>query len=196
MSQSRLCSTLPNTSCSNSEYYDFLRRLCQDDDSGKKQDSYKENTLIPEPVTAIVESQQVCRHRPVATKDGAIRLGASMDKSDLSSISHKLHYKARERQSEQAHDKAMGKEWSQKAAWELGLQRVYRTSSRVSHCDFAKSLRRLLALEHQSAEGSVAHDTRQRLRAGLAGNGLGVADRGQFCHLADDGSIVIPHDWI
>lgn len=34
-----------------------------------------------------------------------------------------------------------------------------------------------------------------QLKMSLSGNALGVAGSGQFCHLGDEGAVVIPHDW-
>jgi hypothetical protein len=66
--------------------------------------------------------------------------------------------------------------------WEFGLQKVFRHSELVSHDDFLNALIRIL-------------DEKSKLRGSLAGSSLGIAASGQFCHLSDDGSLIIPHNW-
>ena len=55
--------------------------------------------------------------------------------------------------------------------------------SLVSQHDFFHSLSRLL-------------EQQDKLRSFLSGYSLRIVGTGQFCHLADDGSFVVPHDWI
>jgi hypothetical protein len=70
-----------------------------------------------------------------------------------------------------------------RAQWQLGLQKVYHTKL-VRADEVIDCLGRLLAV-----------DQREQIKRSLAGSSLGIAGRGQFCHLGDDGSVVIPWDW-
>ena len=55
--------------------------------------------------------------------------------------------------------------------------------------------RELFGLRFSHATGDEETDVRLLLQRTLAGNSLGIAASGHFCHLGDDGSLVIPHDW-
>jgi Domain of unknown function (DUF4461) len=206
-------------SCSNRDYYDFLSRLCPDDEIHRidSSDTTVTGALVPEPQLVIVESHQACRgggsgsgRSITVTKHGAIQVSAGIMMGqqglhEIRSAIDKLGDTARQRRAIELHDQEQAREWSRRAVWGLGLQRVYRTTNRVSHADFAHCLGRLLAWPQQEQQEEGADDDRiggssssireGLLRAGLTGNGLGIASTGQFCHLADDGSVVIPHDW-
>ena len=69
---------------------------------------------------------------------------------------------------------------------QLGLSRVYHeTKSTVTLPEVVESLLRLVKIDALHNQEVVK----------LAGQSLGITGRGHFVHLADDGSIVIPHDW-
>ena len=67
--------------------------------------------------------------------------------------------------------------------WELGLQKVSRSNKRVRHDEFLSTLSRLIDQKPQLGGGR------------LSGSSLEIADSSQYCHLSDDGSLVIPHNW-
>jgi hypothetical protein len=91
----------------------------------------------------------------------------------------------------------------------LGLQNVYRASPFVTQTQFLDSLRRILVLvtvddvatndnnrHRQHVVVDQQHVADHLVKCTLLGNSLGIAGDGQFCHLADDGSVVILHNWM
>jgi len=170
-------------SCSSYEFYNFLERLlpsCYLTDEA----SIQESSLITEPPVAIVEASQACR-RPVVTKEGSIRLGANMNEETVRQAVSRLASQAKQKSVRDKEEQQRCKDAVGQIQWELGLQKVYRTGV-VSHSQFLDCLSRMLLLEDEKPK--------MRLKS-LAGNSLGIASSGQFCHLSDDGSVVIPHDW-
>ena len=65
--------------------------------------------------------------------------------------------------------------------YEFGVQGVKKVSSMVTSDQMSECLLTLLN-----------HPEKEVLRGHFAGQSIGVAGRGQLCHLGDDGSIVIP----
>jgi hypothetical protein len=94
---------------------------------------------------------------------------------------------------------------------QVGLAKVYRAGGPgvLPSAQYLSALSRLsvfLGAPVPQQEEAVAaceirhHDGLHRhhhhhLREALAGMSLGIAGSGRHCHLADDGSLVIPHDW-
>jgi hypothetical protein len=93
---------------------------------------------------------------------------------------------ARSQLSQEKEDRQRCKEAAQAVQWQFGLQKVYRTGM-VSHDEFMQCLARISL--------SDIDDDVTKMKRRLTGNSLGIAGSGHFCHLADDGSVVIPHDW-
>jgi hypothetical protein len=178
-------------SCSNQEYYSFLEELWKLSTTNTVDGQEVGNALMTEMTIATVESSEACR-RPMVTSEGSIRLGAGMAVDQVVSAISRLGPQARERRSEHERQLQRCKEVVHQAQWQLGLQRVYRTGSLVSQEEFLDCLVRLLAA---AAETPSEQETKRVLQMGLGGNSLGIAGTGQFCHLADDGSLVIPHNW-
>jgi len=186
-------------SCPSYEYFAFVKRLYEtssDDETSASRHSVAstddDGTLTVattavtiEPITMTVESPQACR-RPIVTSDGTIRLGTGIAAYEVSRAVDRLGNDAREKASEHRREQELCKEAVERVQWQLGVQRVYRTNAgTVDNLQFLQSVSRILQ----------ASERQQILKAGLAGNSLGIASSGHFCHLADDGSIVIPHDW-
>lgn len=168
-------------SCGHAEYYAFLERL------SNSLDSHITSTLVlqsfhlsTKPIVMTVESSQMCR-RPLVTHDGKLRLGSFMDTSTILRSIAELGPVAMKRRHEHAEQMLQQKEWIQQAQSQLGLQQVYTTAA---HADFVKSIQRLLV------------ETDESMQQRLGGNALGIAASDRFCHLADDGSLVIPHNWV
>ena len=148
----------------------------------------------PEPVTVVVEDDAACRRRRVVGevvvtgRGGAhIRVGHGVSAAELQHAVQQWHESVRTAAVLQAEAATHSRTAVQAAQWQLGLHKVYRaTTPRViPHEQWTASLQRLLATA-AAVEQWKSH---------LTGNSLGFAAAGQFCHLADDGSMVIPHDW-
>ena len=66
-------------------------------------------------------------------------------------------------------------------------RKVYKAGIvRIGHEEFQHCLQRIVDLDSKE---------KSHLKMSLSGNALGVAGSGQFCHLGDEGAVVIPHDW-
>lgn len=175
-------------SCSSEEHFEFVTRLqsvTTESPCLSADERADLNSLILEPVTITVESSQVCR-RPKVTKEGAIRLGAGMTAADVQAAVARFGGQARERRDEYVKEQARCKQAIHQMQWEFGLQRVYKQKT-VDLSQFLECLSRILLVSE--------NDQRQQLQVELAGNSLGIASSGHFCHLSDDGSLVIPYDW-
>lgn len=170
-------------SCSNQEYYNFLHNISHRN-FHQSADADSSLTLTLEPVVAIVEAAQACR-RSVVTKEGTIRLGAGMSGNNVQDAISKLSKQAREQSEREKIEREYAGDVIRQVQYSYGLQKVYRAGV-VDRSDFIASLLRILHVEESRAG---------RIKTGLTGNSLGIATSGQLCHLADDGSIVIPHDW-
>jgi Domain of unknown function (DUF4461) len=170
------------------EYHNFLDRLTMEsDDDVNRSEPNQVSSLLPtvEPLQAVVEADSVCR-RAIVTSAGLIRLGADMSKEECIHSIHRLSRSARDQLiTEQAHLNQCQDAMSN-LKWKLGLHKVYRTGG-VSHTEFLDCLSRLLAISQRENGLPLFHI--------LAGNALGIAITGQSCQLADDGSVVIPHNW-
>lgn len=180
-------------SCTSPEYFEFVRRLYEGSSrtSSNDQDetaSSASSSLILEPVTVTVESSQACR-RPIVTKEGTIRIGTNMaEVSDVCYAVTKLAGQAREKSNEHSKKQQLCTQVIEQMQWVLGLQRVYRLNQTVSTTEFLNCISRIL---HVVSDEGQHHQTQhqimiQLLKAGLAGNSLGIANSGHFCHLADE----------
>jgi hypothetical protein len=170
-----------------------------------------ETSLVLEPLVATVEASQSIRRAKV-TLDGQIRLQADMDPSrvrqalaDLGDEARIVRRRSMEEQEQCSHLVAQLQS-------QIGLGKVYRASSSVQSRQYHMALSRLLGLlaatgtsessptasddSFESIMGSHPSSSPHHLiQKALAGMSLGIAGSGRHCHLADDGSLVIPHDW-
>lgn len=177
-------------SCTNQEFFHFLERMSRvarsvKDASNNNDVGIEASALILEPVAVTVDAPQACR-KPIVTKDGSIRLGSGMTEHEVMHAIAKLSPDARKQAAECQKEREQCKTAIDQIQWELGLQRVYRTAT-VDNNQFLDCLGRILQVSEA--------EQKQRLRVSFTGNSLGIASTGHFCHLADDGSVVIPHDW-
>lgn len=185
--------------CSSRQYHGCLERWAHEltTISSTTTTSATPNSLFlpaPEPVTVVVEDDAACRRRAagevVVTGSGVgahIRVGCGGSASELQHAVQQWHGPVRTAALRQAEAASHSHAAVQSALWQLGLHKVYRTATPrvITHEQWTSSLQRLLATA-AAAEQWKSH---------FSGNSLGFAAAGQFCHLADDGSLVIPHDW-
>jgi hypothetical protein len=168
-------------SCSSREYYEVMMRLAQfTAEASSSESAAASGGLTLERVQVMVESPQACR-RAILTREGHVRVGASMtNEAIVLGVTH--HRKeARTRVAQVRNVKQTAKETIQQMQGEFGLQRVYR-SNMVQVEQFVPCLLRLL-------------EQREEWRATFAGKSVGIVGAGHFCHLGDDGSLMIPFDW-
>lgn len=168
-------------SCSSREYYELMDRLAHSVPIPMSCDP-DNHAITLERIHVMVESPQACR-RAILTKEGHIRVGSSMASEAIFSAVSTLQPKARDKLSQSRIEKTKAQVTSQQMKSELGLQRVH-YSKIVNEEQFVGALVRLLQLEEQDD-----------LKRKLAGNSLGIVGTGQFCHLGDDGSLMVPWDW-
>jgi len=196
-------------SCSSREFFAFLERLgvsaaleketgATDNNDETSPQEQEERLPALEPLTAVVESDAACR-RPKVTERGWIRLGAGMDLGQCRDAVGKLSSRARTAATHEQESLQQCRRAVRAVQWRLGVQRVYRVlpESTVPHPQFLDCLARLLrqAAANEASSVDGGDEDGGGWSRSLAGNSLGIAGAGQFCHLADDGSLVIPHNW-
>jgi hypothetical protein len=138
------------------------------------------SSIETERVWLIVETPAACR-RPKVTTEGTVRVPSNITSSDLALAVSKLSDTARELWDVEKAQQRKCREVIGQVQWELGIQRVFRMGV-VRHQDFLCSLSRLI--EQSSMLGGK-----------LSGHSLGIAGSGRFCSVADDGTLVVPHNW-
>lgn len=181
--------------CSSREYHSFLENIAGDKNAGISSNPLKGDlspSSLPtmEPLQVVIEADAVCR-RGLVTSAGGIRLGAGMSNDECRYWIHRLSRSAHDQLvSEKAHLDHCQSVISN-AKWQFGLHKVYRSGS-VSHAEFLDALSRFLVLLQRPEQKGLVH----QLLHLLAGNSLGISGTGQSCQLADDGSVIIPHNWI
>jgi hypothetical protein len=168
-------------SCSSREYFELLDRLAHLTTEQHPLDNSTTAIALAR-VHVLVESPQACR-RALLTKEGHIRVGASMASEAIISAVSVLLVKARGKLAESRQKKEKGQQTIKQIRREFGLQRVQH-SKIVKVEQFVEALVRLVQLEQH-----------EELKRSLAGNSLDIVGTGHFCHLGDDGSLVIPWDW-
>lgn len=208
-------------SCSSWEYHSFLERISSSISSSKSKSelgsldqfagsisTYNATIALQTDslVTATVESSYSVRRAGV-TKEGVIRFGSMMDMHDCLSALEQLIPKARDISSKHEVERIKCKQTISQVQQNLGLQKVYLASPLVTQTQFNDSLNRILNLidttvvkgsdkEGRAQEDFLQPSEHEFIKYKLAGNSLGIASDGHFCHLADDGSVVIPHNWV
>jgi len=179
-------------SCSSMEYFLFLDNIVGPhfpSTTMTTKDAASSSQLVPfhssshvegERVRLVVETPAACRRAKV-TKEGTIRIPSNIGGTELSAAVSKFLAEARERLQEEKLQQERCRQAIHHIQWELGVQKIFRTGV-VQHDDFLGALSRMM---DQSSE----------LGRKLAGYSLGIAGRGQFCSIADDGSLIVPHNW-
>jgi uncharacterized protein YejL (UPF0352 family) len=203
-------------SCSSREYHAFVENLYEslvEDATTKASSSTASESraieaacsaLALEPVVVTVEASQAVRTAKV-TPEGHVRVQTGMAPAVAASAIRALAPEARAaRHAVAARNESCARVVAQ-LQYRLGLSRVYRATARVPAGAYLKALSRLLNLAvaansptasaRATAEESSHNDVRLLLQRTMAGNSIGIAASGHFCHLGDDGSFVIPHDW-
>lgn len=176
---------LKGHSCSSLEYHTFIRRVAHEE-SLERQEVHPEgivaanSALDLERVTMVVESPAAIR-RPRITKEGSIQTHGEMTLGEMRAAKARLSQKARDAYKENKRAERQCKEAIEQIQWAMGIQNVTRRGI-VSHDEFLIALARLM-------------DRRDQFRSWLSGYSLGIAGGGHFCHVADDGSIVVPYNW-
>lgn len=169
-------------SCTSRDYHVFLKQLSGtlSESLPSDKDPVDSTALQVERLRLVIESPLACR-RARLTNEGHIRVNSWMTESELKKAISRLSQSAQERLDQEQHFQQRCKEVTNMIQYSLGLQGVFR-SGVVSRAEFLGALSRLM---EQPSE----------LRKWLSGNSLGIGTSGRFCHLGDDGSMIVPHDW-
>jgi Domain of unknown function (DUF4461) len=168
-------------SCSSKEYFELVQRLSLMTPHSWPSDSSCHSIALIR-VIIMVESPQACR-RAILTSEGHIRIGASMTNEAIVSAVSSLLPKAREKLEHVRLQKESAQILIKQLQSEFGVSKIL-CSKVVNEEQFSKSLGRLLNASE-----------REEFKRKLVGNAIGIVGRGHFCHLGDDGSIMIPWDW-
>jgi Domain of unknown function (DUF4461) len=168
-------------SCSSKEYFELVQRLSLMTPHSWPSDSSCHSIALIR-VIIMVESPQACR-RAILTSEGHIRIGASMTNEAIVSAVSSLLPKAREKLEHVRLQKESAQILIKQLQSEFGVSKIL-CSKVVNQEQFNKSLGRLLNASE-----------REEFKRKLVGNAIGIVGRGHFCHLGDDGSMMIPWDW-
>jgi hypothetical protein len=178
--------------CSSRDFHIFLDRLLGDDHRGIIKDTKRFAKSSPftlsNPVHAVVESANVCR-RALVEPSGTIRLGSDMNRSEIQMSICSLAELSQVRLAKNDLELTRCRNLASEVQGQLGLSKVHRTSNRITHPEFHDCLLRI------SQTLSQHHDLMQQSTRFFTGNVLEIASAGQFCHVGDSGSIVIPHNF-
>jgi Domain of unknown function (DUF4461) len=168
-------------SCESQHYHELVGRLAHflGDPS---HNPFTSSAVALEQVHIKAESAETCR-RPIVTKEGNIRVGTNMSTESIILGISRHAPDARKRLRDSRASRESCKAIIDRAYSELGLERVIPVKPVIIE-DMTGALQRLLQLSD-----------RDLLRKSLTGNILAIASTGQFCHVGDDGSFVIPLDW-
>lgn len=175
--------------CQSAAYYTFVlgfaHHLRPNDENGLVEAT---SAVALESIHVVVESADACRFRSLVTQEGHIRVGVDMSVDSVIAAVHKDFSTARVRRETDRKARTLSDQQARQVQRELGLTRkVYKAGIvRIGHGEFQECLRRIVNLKPENKE---------HLKMSLSGNALGVAGSGQFCHLGDDGAVIIPHDW-
>jgi hypothetical protein len=169
-------------SCTSRDYHIYLKQVSETlrESLPSSNDSVDSKSLQMERLRLVVESPLACR-RARLTNEGHIRVNSWMSESELRKAISRLSQSAQERLDQEQECQQRCKEVTNMIQYKLGVQRVFR-SGVVSRVEFLNALSRLM---EQPSD----------LRRWLSGYSLGISTSGQFCHLGDDGSMIVPHDW-
>ena len=172
-------------SCDSNNYHYFAERIAEDllhqqDNAARVGDSATTRALEVERLRLVIESPEALR-RPRATKEGTILVNSNMTQQEIVSAISTLSGTATTNLVEEKENRLKCKEAITQSQWALGLQRVSRIGL-VKHSEFLSALGRLI-------------DRSKTLRGSLAGFSVGICGSGRYCHVGDDGSLILPHDW-
>jgi len=158
-------------------------------------------------IPIVIESPQSCR-RAVVTSQGSIRVGSGMDAHDIGSGVAQRYNQAATAKRDETHKLDQVSLLFASVQNRFRLTRIRKMEHSIVTTDQIRDcLNRLLELgdihqhenEHENVWGSNPgvrpETTKQRILGRLAGHSVRITSTGNFCHLGDDGSIVIPWDW-
>ena len=173
-------------SCSSREYHEILLHLSNCLQSYKSSSDESSTSLTLNGVNVVIETAQSGR-RPKVTQDGLISISASMSTNDILNALSSLRYTARKKAEKLEEENKQVNELKSIVQRDLLMTKIFKSGlPKVNNSDYLTCLSKLLNLD--SAK-------KKEIRPFLAGQSLGIIREGHFCHLGDDGSLLIPSDF-
>jgi len=198
-------------SCSSAEYHACMKRLASHHHADH-QSIISATTFLPDDqpllelalcrdssIQVIVESSQSPRMRGAITHEGHIRVSSNMEPGDIVLTIAKLAQKA---QQAMVVESQLTRECDELVKqlillWNLDTIHIKVSHSPITTTQALSCLRRLRdeasSADSSKSSPSVRHDVDWRQH--LEGHSVSISSSGQFCHVGDDGSIIIPWDY-
>jgi len=174
-------------SCGSREYHHCMERLANEQSAVDSERSDESSLSVALNATVVIETEQACR-RGKLRNDGNFEVGAGMGLHQIRTVFNRYANRSSELILEQKKERDESEAFADRATYEFGLQRVYKVSTApmVSYEEMSQALVHLL--NKDEAEKSA-------IRNLLVGQTVGITGRGQTCHVADDGSVVVPYNF-
>lgn len=198
-------------SCSSAEYHACMKRLASHYHADH-QPIVSATTFLPDnqplleldlcrdfSIQVIVESSQSPRMRGAITHEGHIRVSSNMEAGEIVHIVAKLAQKARQAM---VVESQLTRECDELVKQLILLWNLDNIHIKVSHSPItttqALSCLRRLRDEATFADSRKSSPLVRQVfdwRQQLEGHSISISSSGQFCHVGDDGSIIIPWDY-
>ena len=171
-------------SCEPEDYHNFLKQTALMSLDIVKVRGADNASLTPltNNTCLVIESDQACRRAKLRI-DGNIEAGVGMNIDLIHRSISKFSAQSNHCKQIESKYKEDCRHLMQRVIYEFGLQNIEKVGSLVSYEHLSYCLSQLLCR---------VDNEKEELRSLIRGQTLGIAGRGQPCHLGDDGSIVIP----
>ena len=169
-------------SCESHEYHQCMERLALEQYTNTSRGNNESSLAVASNASLVIESDQACR-RGKLRKDGNFEVGAGMKMHQIRATLSRFANRSNEYLAMESKLRDESNKIANQVEYEFGTQRVYKVTPIVSYVQMSECLANLL--HRDEAEKDI-------LRGFMVGQAFGITGRGQSCHLADDGSIVIP----
>ena len=168
--------------CGPVEYHRCIKKLALESQQNNYHGEGTSLVAVSKEASVVIESEQAYR-RGKLRRDGSFEIGAGMDLQKIRKTLGDFAIRSHECIRIESEKRARCEEIVDQIMYEFGVQRVNKVSSMVTSDQMSDCLS--LLLDKDEAEKEV-------MKQYLAGQSIGIAGRGQLCHLGDDGSIIIP----
>lgn len=201
-------------SCSSEEYHACLQRLAAVAEGNHSsnllqlilplEETSFEPSLQPQYIQVIVESTASPRLRGIVTREGHIRVSSHMEPNEIIATILKLAENAQRAMAVELQHRRECDELVKQLIYNWNLETIRVYSPIVPTSQVLDCLRRLYKEAADSSSATMHNNTtngkmHERLnfdwRQHLEGQSIGISSSGQFCHIGDDGCIVIPWDY-
>ena len=186
-------------SCEMKDYHEFLDKLSQHLRMSSNiyglYSYHKSNgsSVSLKRLQVIVESHYACRRGKV-TNEGHIQIGAGMPIASIVSyiLNPTVYQTAHEKTVDEMEYIEKCNHLIQQICHQFGVRQIYRVRiSSLTSLEMYDCLLRIYEKLHKH-NNETENDNDDGL---IYGHSLGIISKGQFCHLGDDGSIIIPSNF-